>query len=725
MKLKRVNITLTVLISISLILMGIFVFRSSYLRLIETLRDFGTSVKYFFLTLFEVENPTAVTVVERSKVMFFASKNTSALSAAGSGESLSGHFLLPNDFAAFKLRLGQYFSLLFSGENFLGYFNSVGKVLGDISRVLLVLLPCLLVFGLSIKRLYNKPNNNHNRDTIPLKVFKWITGITYYPVKRFLLQYFAFLMQFDWILKLWLFAAVLHLNLGSIIVAFFAFYFYFVMSYDFVSIYTQFVKLFIDLQVFFRTVPLWSFAILAYILFDRWRKKIATGRLHHFEARNCGFINELPIVSMCCGSMGKKKTSMISDMTLSQEVMFRQKAFEILQKSDMKFPYFPWIKFEMEIRTCMEFGVIYNLASIKTWIRKKKERFLKHGNADFQLYGYDVKKYGNTFNDSLSIKDLFDVLETYALAYFMHVIETSLIVSNYSIRTDNVFCDSGNFPLWSYTMLPEKITEGRHSHILDFDVLRLGKKVIEKNPHAGSFEFGVIAISEIGKERGNNLELQTVKKNDEGTNQKNDLFNSWLKMCRHSATVDNYPFIKVFTDEQRAASWGADARDMADILNIVSSGEQKLSMPFYTIEDMISEWAFNRFLRLYTSFRYNRGDNTLLVYLLKSVTAFLWRSNMRIYNRYGYSKLCIEKERGTLDGSSEQRCYYLMNQKIYARRFSTDCFSDFFSDMAKKSNVGLRDYLEYASEKASVDELKQQNSYFINSLYKNTKSKEE
>lgn len=72
---------------------------------------------------------------------------------------------------------------------------------------------------------------------------------------------------------------------------------------------------------------------------------------------------------------------------------------------------------------------------------------------------------------------------------------------------------------------------------------------MEYNPKAGSFEFGIVAISEIGKERGNNLELKEVKKGTEETNQKNDLFNAWLKMCRHSATVDNFPFIKVFTDD--------------------------------------------------------------------------------------------------------------------------------------------------------------------------------
>ena len=63
-----------------------------------------------------------------------------------------------------------------------------------------------------------------------------------------------------------------------------------------------------------------------------------------------------------------------------------------------------------------------------------------------------------------------------------------------------------------------------------------------------------------------------------------------------------------------------------------------------------------------------------------------------------------------------------MNKKIYARRFSTDCFSDYFNELAKKTKVGLNDYVEYVSEKATVDELKMQNSYFIEALYKNAGS---
>jgi hypothetical protein len=79
--------------------------------------------------------------------------------------------------------------------------------------------------------------------------------------------------------------------------------------------------------------------------------------------------------------------------------------------------------------------------------------------------------------------------------------------------------------------------------------------------------------------------------------------------------------------------------------------------------------------------------------------------------------LFIEKERGTLDNKIENKRYYLMNRKIYSLRFSTDCFSDYFNDLGRKTKVGLDDYFEYAGERATVDELKMQNSFFINSLY--------
>lgn len=62
-------------------------------------------------------------------------------------------------------------------------------------------------------------------------------------------------------------------------------------------------------------------------------------------------------------------------------------------------------------------------------------------------------------------------------------------------------------------------------------------------------------------------------------------------------------------DEQRPESWGADARELADILYVANSGKPKLALPFYTIEEMLCEWAFTWFILTYYNFRYIRGDN--------------------------------------------------------------------------------------------------------------------
>ena len=155
----------------------------------------------------------------------------------------------------------------------------------------------------------------------------------------------------------------------------------------------------------------------------------------------------------------------------------------------------------------------------------------------------------------------------------------------------------------------------------------------------------------------------------------------------------------------------------ADILYVANSGKEKLALPFYTIEEMLCDWAVSWFIKMYYNFRHIRGDNTLFVYLLKCIIGKIWARNERIYNRFGYSVLSIEKERGTQDSKPERKRYYLANYKIYRERFTTDCFSDYFNELAEKSGVGLMDYRAYATVKASVDELKLQNSYFIRDLY--------
>ena len=698
-KQKVLYSSLTIALTVCFVLLGFFVFSKSYVRLKEAFEDLFGSIKFYCFSIFDYEPEKMPSVIEYS-------------------DKIERSRFFPAEFSGFKEKVAVYFRTLFSKNTLYSWLSVVGQKSVQFTKILAVSLPSILLLWYLIKRLYARGNNRYNRDTIPLRIYRRIIERPFLIVKEGIAGFMRFLRSHSWVPVLWLWIWGFHFNFVTIVVEFLAYYFFFAVSFEFGTVYTQAVKLSQDVLLQLRFFPWWVLIFIPWFLFSRIREKAALGRLRYFEAWNCGFINDLPIVSITCGSMGRKKTTMITDMALSQEVMFRQKALEILQNADMAFPNFPWICFENELLKCLEYGTVYNLATTKAWVDLKRSRYEKHHDDRLQLYGYNSERYGLEYDDASTVRHLFDILETYAKAYFIYVLQSSLIVSNYSIRTDNAIMTEGNFPIWSLDFFGGKRRRSRHAHILDFDVLRLGKKLLDDNPRAGSFEFGVVAITEIGKERGNNLELKEVKKKIDETNQKNDLFNSWLKMCRHSATVDHFPFIKVFTDEQRPESWGADARDLCDIITITDVGKTRLAMPLHSIEEMFAEIAFNRFISLYYDFRYRRGDNTLLVYVLKQITAWLWKRHTRNYNKYGYSVLRIKKERGTMDGTPVYRRYYLMNRKIYSNRFTTDCFSDFFRDMAKKSNVGLMDYLEYETEKASVEELKMQNSYFINSLYK-------
>lgn len=432
---RAVNIVLTVLISVGFILVGVFVFRPSYLRFGETLCDFGKSVAFYFCELFGINGDITSTVNDFSEITQPA-------------------ITLPSDISGFKAKAFEYFSLLLNDDNFRAWVRYISVILGNLAKLLVIIIPVFIALLLVVKRLYKRGNNKHNKDTLPLLIFKFTAKYTYQPMKRLVRGYVAFLCKYRWIWICWVVLWIFHFNLASIAMAFFAYYFYFAISFEVSTIYTQVCKLFIDLQTPFLYFPWWGLLFLIYPLFNCWRVKMALSRLRHYEARNCGFINELPIVSMTCGSMGKKKTTMITDMALSQEVMFRQKALDIIQSNDMKFPFFPWICFEKDLRACMENDTVYNLATVKQWLKGKREEFKN----THKIYNYDCERYGLRYDDALKTDGLFDVLEVYAQAYFIYVITSSLIVSNYSIRTDNRLLDEGNFPVWLTDFLSKDLS---------------------------------------------------------------------------------------------------------------------------------------------------------------------------------------------------------------------------------------------------------------------------
>ena len=713
-----------ILITLGFVALGILRFFGCVGRIIESVRDCGLSVAYYFCEIFEIPHSITPTVNELPKIPFFDfPSQTPDFPTVPAVPSVP----LPDNWEKFKIKWSAYWRLWATKENFFGYLSAVGNVLYIFSKVIVIIIPFVLLMWLLIRCMLKTQNNDYDKDSKPLVAFKRITAHTYTPLKTWLIGFVGFIKEHKNYYVTWLCLWALYFNAFAILIEFIAYYLYFVVSFDFLNLYRQVYKLFLDLSAAFTFIPLWAWVVVGLIVLDKFRKNIAYGVLNHFERRNRGFINARPIVSMICGTMGKKKTTVLTDMALSQEAMFRDKAFEKILENDLKFPNFPWINLENELKRAMEYHEVYNLATVRKFVVKKRLRWQKTQTRE-RLFNYDYERYGLEYDDKLKVVNVWEVIEIYAQLYFIYVIQSSLLISNYSVRVDGILSDSGNFPLWNADFFKSDSrlidSYSRHAHILDFDSLRLGKKVIEDNPNANNFEFGIVLVTEIGKERGNNLELSDKKKKDETTNQKNDMFDSWIRMVRHSATVDNYPFVKVVTDEQRPENWGANGRELCEIIRIKESGETRLAMPFFSLAELLYGWLYNKFSGLYYEYRYNRGDNTLLMYLLKGLTAKMRDYYTGIYNRFGYCVATVDVESGTLDGKTEANKYYLMSKKIYSKRFSTDCFSDFFTVKALRSPVGINDLNEYATEKATFGELAMQNSYFVNDLLNGLKNDE-
>ena len=698
-------------------------------RLIESIRDVGTSFAYYVCDIFEINGGVSATVNDFAKIPFF--------NFVGHGQAE----VLPKEFVAFKASWNRYWQIWCSKDNFGGYMNALSRGLSSFAKILLVLLPLIVALFVYFRIELTKENNDYNEDSKPLAAWKRFSAKIIRPVIKCVKDFFTFLREHSVFVKIWLLLWAFYFNFFTIVLEAIAYYLYFVISFDIKSLYRQVYKLAIDLSAMFGFVPWWAWIILGVFIFDLVRKCIAVSVLLHNEMKNRGFINARPIVFMVCGTMGKKKTTAITDMALSQEVMFRDKAFEKIFENDMKFPHFPWINLELFLRGCMERHLIYNLATCRQVINRL-EYFWRYETTDVAvgksisrqlqlryglkldkrilLFDYDFERYGMTYDDKLKTVHIWEAIKNYSQLYFIYVIKSSLILSNYSIRTDGVLGDKGNFPIWDYDFFSRnsRIADkySRHAHILDFDTLRLGKKMLEDNPNKDNFEFGVVMMTEIGKERGNAVENIDKKKKDETANPKNDGFNSWLKMVRHSATVDNFPFARVITDEQRPESWGADCRDLCDIVYIKESGEQKLAMPWFSLAELLYDFIFSKFVKLYYRYRYSRSDNTLTMYILKNITAKIQKYYASIYNEFGYCALRVQVENGTQDGQITETEYYLANKKIYSKRFATDCFSDYFTEKALRSPVGIDDLIEYVTEKATIEELTAQHSYFITEL---------
>ena len=708
-------------------LLFVFLFPNSLPRLAETIRDLFTSIAYYVVEIFGgTFNPVYPTVMDMPSWQF----------AEQIWEPL--HWL-PYTLEEFEILMDQFWILFFSGENFNRYWIAVGDVIFYLSRFSLILGPLVAALIIKLGSLTSVRCNQRGLKSDELKRFESFTVRIIYPIVSWIKSFVEF-VKVEKYAQIWLVIWALHFNLFSIGIALIAFYLYFAASWNVPGIYRQVLKLLSDLAPMVRFIPVFIWVIFGVWLYNYICRSMAFARLYYFEKANRAVLRERGVTTVVYGSMGVGKTQLITSMALSAEIEQYDQAFEIMLDKDMQFPDFPWQTFRDELKREISNRRIVDLPTCRAWVRRSRmfferiqsartfaawqEKRGRYKHLSDHTFGYDYDRYRITYNDDLKIVHLFDALEDYACAYLIFTVKTTTLFANYSIRVDSIMMDLGNMPLRDndfFKRSPEsQEAYSRHSHIIDMDMIRLGKKMIEDNPKARRLSFGVYVITEIDKERKNMNELKETKIKADETNQRNDLFNACLMMSRHAAVVDNKVFIRFIMDLQRPEAWGAGGRELGEVIYISEKDELQPTLPLlspYWIMHPIFEFIKRHWNDFYAEFIHNRSDEILFVHLCKSAIARMNHHYDRVHGLFGSQTLHLEIQSGTLEGAPKEDQWRLLMKKDRSKRYQTACLESVFESY-EPNTMHVDDFISYAGSVGTMEENLLQNSYFQNDIKK-------
>ena len=702
-----------------------FLFPNALPRLLESFRDIGTSLLFYFFQILNPENnPIPPTVTQLPSWQL-------------APDLWRPVTLLPASVEEFLEFWDAYLSLVFNEWNFKFYLMSVSDFLYYGSRVLLILMPFVVLLMLLISMGQDKTCTERGKKSPALVrfqkfLFRWI-----YPIVYWCKDFIEFLKENKTYYQSWLALWALYFNLYSIVLSFVAYYLYFISSWDILSLYTQLLKLQKDLTPVIRFLPGFAWLFLFLELYNRSSIDTAFQALEAAEQANRAVLNKGSIITSVYGEPGIGKTTMITSMALTGQVKLFDDAFSIMINRAMQFPNFPWQVFRDYVKYLIDKRLVCDIDQMKKWFKSRRwvydsivntvqwKRFLrKHPELNRYTFTYDFIHYRSTFSDELKVVHLYDALESYAAAYMIFSVQTNLLFSNYSIRTDSLLKDIGNLLLRDndfFNRDPElQEVYSQHSHIIDFDMIRLGRKIVEGNKKANGAPVGVYVITEIDKEFKNMNLLKETKINANETNQKNDLHDAALMMIRHGAVIDNKPFIILLADLQRPEAWGAGGRELGNVMFLPEKTQMVPVLPFFSFY-WLTEGIFSLIKKKWDSFdadyQYRRSDETLPIYLTRNLIAALHNHYEKLRNLFGMQIVSIEIQSGRMDGEIRKDKFRWLAKKDWSNRNRTDCLNSVW-EKPTPNTMYIDDFITYTATLATQEECAQQNSYFQNDIHK-------
>lgn len=612
------------------------------------------------------------------------------------------------DFSGFW---GRFFTTLFNGERFLLYnFRFLNGFL-NVQRFILPVVCLFLILKIWISGTADEENDDFGKKSRAVHAVEWLQRKIFVPIRTFLSSWWTSLRF--WMVLTWAIILAVGLNLLTILVEAIASLFWFSVSVDLPFLYTGIYKLFLDLTIMFSTMPVLVWIVVGYILFCLIRRSIAYRRLERMEGANRAFLEKLPLCVLITGKIGIGKTTTNVNLSLSLQDAMRERILKNMMEIQAEFPLYKWEDFDHSIGNLFFCG----------YLRSKVEtrRIFSDMIADVEHFP-DLLSYpgSGTFTDGVTVKYLQDRLVDYAELQYMYRQQT-MIFSSYSVRVDDYFQDLGKMPFWGSDYFRSDPFDPQfaasRSHILDFDTLRLGKTV--GDPPGGAWEFGILSHTEMGKDFGNTLTNKDFKASDDTANIKNDMLIDRIKVLRHSATADHFPYARYIGDEQRPTSLGADALDLCDVVRLTDCSENKTAIRLLTIEQFFVDFFLSIWQGWYVRRRVHRADEDLPTWLLRRIVKRLYAWNAKMTQLFGYQEIsCLIQDGADLDSEGKPDVIYSCFKKVRAARFSTDCFADVLAYRAKISRWSMTTAPTYEGPVASPEEIRAQHSYFGDRMMK-------
>lgn len=698
------------------VLFFIFCFDSHISRFWISLKSFGQSFKYYFQSIYL--NAEDISIPKSSLDNLIEENGGSILN------------LIPIDFGAFWKRMPVFLALLINPTFWSNWWTNVSLALNKI-----ILIMNLLVVFFMIVLILNKNrkyiDNDVPEETKALKKylsFKDKIRPKISLVKNTLNNFF----------RKWLKASILvlllcYFNLPVLALDILSNYFYFLAGFDLNIIWQSLLLLALDFLPGYFSIPLAIRLVALYLIFDFVRIRNANNRLQDILDKDISFLEETGNAILITGASGVGKNALETCLTLIYgDIMLPNMLLNIMQEIERKFPFANYDAFSKLVDEKTSSKVFRTQDDIYNYFSKVNVLYKKTKNP--ALYFYPQNEQFENW-DELTIEKFSQAIMDWCLAYFFYRVKDPLSVSNYTI----IFNSKENpeehyFNVNKTDMLQESQDDylnRRNNKIINFDFLRLGKKMNTYLPSQDYIpDIGVYSITEAGKERGDTETLKNAKRDANGANTKNDLFNERLKIWRHPSTIRFRTLFKLIMDDQQNIAVNSELRKCFE--NILTLDRNKMNVKSCLRSWWLESYLCKLILTNYDKYSLHRKEiklrQSLPNYLLKKLVNFINCYYMRRYNHYTYTECTVYNMNGSTAGVSEEvnnKTLFIINKIAYSGRYETASLKKLFLAQMRNARLSFEDLHSFEFKTPSDNEYKEMRSYFYNATFNNTSTNKE